>query len=108
MKRSRSLTDTSDADSDSDEEEALPLSEVLLTLHPKYPKLDLLQYIPLFEKENIFYAETILQFDKDYLAQLGIAEGAIYPLMSGVEKILRREEKQRKRARLFREQSLEI
>ena len=62
----------------------------------------------LFEKEKVVYAETVLHFDRDYLAQLGIAEGAIHPLMLGVRKILRREEREKKRAHLYREQSLEI
>ena len=68
--------------------------------------------MPLFEKEKIVYAETILEFDREYLVQLGIAEGAVDILMVGVRKVLRREKKERKRARhsvLFqRGESVEI
>jgi hypothetical protein len=51
---------------DSDDE-ALTLSEVLQGLHHKYPLLDLPQYMPLFEKEKILYAESVLQLDGEYL-----------------------------------------
>lgn len=101
----------SDDATDSDEE-ALTLSEVLQTLYCKYPRLDLPQYMPLFEKEKIIYAETILKFDWEYLVQLGIAKGAVDILMAGVQKVLHQEKKERKRARhsvLFqRGESVEI
>lgn len=97
-----SLSDCSGSSAESEgDKEALPLSDVLQNLNHKYPKLDLPQYMALFEKEKIVYAETILQFDQDYLAQLWIAEGAIYPLMLGVRKTLGRREKERKQVRLY-------
>ena len=65
--------------------------------------------MPLFVKEKIVYAETILKFDREYLVQLGVAEGAVDILMGGVQKVLRREKKERKRARHGqKEQSVEI
>jgi len=106
LKRNHSICSDDATDSD---EEALTLSEVLQNLHRKYPRLDLPQYMPLFEKEKIIYAETILQFDREYLLQLGIADGAVHLLMEGVQKVLRREKKERKRARVYqKEQSVEI
>ncbi len=106
MKRDRSVCSDDTTDSD---EEALTLYEVLQNLHRKYPQLDLPQYMPLFKKEKIVYAETILQFDREYLVQLGIAEGAVHLLMAGVQKVLCREKKERKRARAYRrEESVEI
>lgn len=109
MKRDHSIFSDDATDSD---DEALTLSEVLQTLHRKYPRLDLPQYMPLFEKEKIVYAETILEFDREYLVQLGIAEGAVDILMAGIRKVLRQEKKERKRARhsvLFqRGESVEI
>jgi hypothetical protein len=42
------------------------------------------QYMPLFEKEKILYAESVLQLDGEYLLWLGIAEGTVHILMAGV------------------------
>jgi len=67
--------------------------------------------MPLFEKEKIIYAETIHEFDREYLVRLGIAEGAVDILMAGVRKVLHREKKERKRARhsvYQREESVKI
>jgi len=67
--------------------------------------------MPLFVKEKIVYAETILKFDREYLVQLGVAEGAVDILMGGVQKVLRREKKERKWAHhgvSRKEQSVEI
>jgi len=65
--------------------------------------------MPLFKKEKIVYAETVLQFDREYLVQLGIAEGAVHLLMAGVQKVLHQEKKERKPAHVYqKEQSVEI
>lgn len=96
--------DTSDSD-----EESLPLADVLQDLNRKYPQLDLPQYLPLLNHQKIVYAETILELEKDYLVALGIPEGAARPLVKGVEKVILRKEKERKKARLHqKEQSVEI
>ena len=55
------------------------------------------------------YAETVLEFDKDYLVGLGIPEGAARPLLKGVEKVVGCGKKERKRAQVSqKEQSVEI
>jgi hypothetical protein len=65
--------------------------------------------MPFLEQEKIMYAETVLEFDKDYLVGLGILEGAARPLLKGVEKVVGHEKKERKHARVSqKEQSVEI
>jgi hypothetical protein len=87
------------------------LADVLKILNQKYPQLNLPQYMPLLEQEKIMYAETVLEFDKDYLVGLGIPKGAARPLLKGVEKVVGCEKKERnlKRARIYqKEESVEI
>lgn len=104
IKRLHSITSDDSTDSD---EESLPLADVLL--NQKYPQLSLPQYMPFLEQEKIMYAETVLEFDKDYLVGLGILEGAARPLLKGVEKVVGHEKKERKHARVSqKEQSVEI
>ena len=108
LKRRQSL---SSEDSSNDEEESLSISDALQIINPKYPRLNLLQYMPLFEEHKILYAETVLEFDVDYLVGLGIPEGAVRPLLVGVRKALVREtrKKEKKRACVYhREESVEI
>lgn len=109
LKHSHStISNAESTDSDSDEE-ALPLSEVLGQLHRKFPQLNLPQYMPLLEKEGIFYAETVAEFDKEFYISLGMSEGAASPFMAGVKKILRCEKKEKKWARIYNtENSVEI
>lgn len=108
LKRARSVSSDDDS-TDSDEDEAVTLSDVLQVLDRKYPKLNLPQYMPLFEAEKIMYAETFLQCNRAYLTRLGVAEGAIHLLMEGVPKVLSRETRERKRIRAYgRNPSVEI
>jgi len=98
-------------DSSDDDEESLSVSDALQIINPKYPRLNLLQYMPLFEEHKILYAETVLEFNVDYLVELGIPEGAVRPLLVGVRKALVREtrKKEKKRACVYhREESIEI
>lgn len=105
-KRPRSITSENSTDSD---EEPLPLADVLEILNQKYPQINLPQYMPILEQEKIVYAETVLEFEKDYLVGLGIPEGAARPLLKGVEKVVGRGKKEKKRARTSqRQESVEI
>lgn len=98
--------DGTDSDSDG---EALSLSDVLDQLHRKFPKLNLLQYLPTLKQHGIVYAETISDFDKDFYTGLGMAEGAVGRFMSGVKKILGHEKRAKKRVRVYnKENSVEI
>lgn len=108
-KRSRSaISSEESSDSDADEE-ALLLSDVINRLHQKFPRLNLPQYVPLFEQEDIIYAETVSKFTKDFYIDLGLTEGAVSHLLSGIKRILISEKKDRKRARAYdRQYSEEI
>ncbi len=81
----------------------------------KYPKLNYPQYEDALAKHGILYAESVLDFGKDFYLNLGMAEGAIGPFTKGVGKALHRVKKERKQAKIddkenkwSREQSLEI
>lgn len=105
-KRRRSPTPEISTD---DDDESLSISDALQIIHPKYPQLNLPQYMPLLEEHNILYAETVLEFDVDHFVELGIPEGAVRPLFVGVRKALARKRKEKKRVRVYqREQSVEI
>ncbi len=108
LKRSHcSVSTEEDSDSDSDEE-ALLLADVINKLHRKFPQLNLPQYMPLFEEQDIIYVETISHFTKDYYIDLGLTEGAISQLLSSIKKTSIFE-KDRKRVRAYnREYSIEI
>jgi hypothetical protein len=64
--------------------------------------------------KGIIYAESALDFEKDFYLELGIAEGAIGPFMKGIGRSLHREKKERKRAKVddkenqHRQESVEI
>lgn len=108
MKRSHSAVATEESDSDGDEE-ALTLADAINRLHRKFPRLDLPQYIPLFEQEGIIYAETVAEFSKDFYLGLGMTEGAVGRFLSGVKRILELEKREKKRARAYnKEMSVEI
>ncbi|KJA21501.1 hypothetical protein HYPSUDRAFT_1088101 [Hypholoma sublateritium FD-334 SS-4] len=108
-KRSRSA-DSGEESTDSDnDEEALSLSNVIDRLHRKFPQLNLPQYVPLFEKEGIVYAETVAEFSKDFYIRLGMTEGAAGRFLSGVKRILELERRGKKRARAYnKENSVEL
>jgi hypothetical protein len=107
MKRLRSII-SSEISTDSDEEQLL-LADVLEIPNKKYPQINLPQYMPILKEEKILYAETVLEFDKDYLVGLGIPEGAARPLLKGVEKVVGRRKKEKKCISVFqREESIEI
>lgn len=99
LKRYHSTT-TSDGDSTDSDEESLPLSVVIDQLHRKFPRLNLPQYLPLLEKQGIMYAKSVIGFDEEYFTALGIAEGAVKPLLSGVQKAWTREARKKKRAKV--------
>jgi hypothetical protein len=96
FKRLRSITSENSTDSDDSDEEPLALADVLETLNQKYPQINLPQYMPILEQEKIVYAETVLEFDKDYLVGLGIPEGETRSLLKGVEKVVGRRKKEKK------------
>ena len=103
MKRHLSLA--SEDLSDSNEESPL-VSDILQIIDRKYPQLNLPQYMPLLEEQKICYAETILEFEVDYFVGLGIPEGAVWPLLAGVQKALQSKKKERKCACFNREESI--
>ena len=88
-----------DESSDSDGEEAMLLSDVIERLHRKFPQLDFLQYMPIFEQEGIIYAETVSKFSKDFYMDLGFTEGAVRQFLSGVKRSLELEKREKKRVR---------
>ena len=109
LKRSHSSISTEeDSDSDSDEE-ALLLSDVIDKLHRKFPQLNLPQYMPLFEQQDIIYAETVANFTRNFYINLGLTAGAISQLLSSIKKVSTFEKKDRKQVRTCnREYSAEI
>ncbi len=87
----------------------MSLSNVIDRLHRKFPQLNLPQYVPLFEKEGIVYAETVAEFSKDFYIRLGMTEGAAGRFLSGVKRILELERRGKKRARAYnKENSVEL
>lgn len=101
---------SSDNDGDS---ECLTISNLLAELHVKYPRLNFPQYETLLAEKSILYAESVLEFDKYFYLDLGMAEGSIGSFMRGVSMALKRE-KGKKRAKLDdkenynRQESVEI
>lgn len=108
LKRSHSSISTEEnSDSDGDEE-ALLLSDVIDRLHRKFPRLNLPQYMPLFEQQDIVYAETVANFTKDFYIDLGLTEGAVSQLLSSIKKILIFEKGRKRVCAYNREYSVEI
>ena len=108
-KRSHSTVSTEESSDSDDDDEAMLLSYAMDKLHRKFPQLDLPQYMPIFEKEDIIYAESVPEFDKDFYTDLGLTEGAVGRLLSGVKKLLKAEKREKKRVRAYnRQMSLEI
>lgn len=109
LKRSHSSVSSEESSDSDDDEEALLLSDVITRLHHKFPQLNLPQYMPLFERDNIVYAETVANFTKDFYIELGLTEGAVSQLLSSIKRILISEKRDRKRVRAYeREYSVEI
>lgn len=65
----------------------------------RYPKLDFPQYEGVLADRGIVYAESAVDFERDFYLELGIAEGAIGPFMTGIGRALYREKKEKKRAK---------
>lgn len=108
LKRLNSSTSDSSEDSNA---ESLSLSLILDHLDVKFPKLNLPQYMPLLEEKGIVYVESVFDFDRKYYIDLGLAEGAVGPFLGGVKKALAREKREKKRAKVNKENrspSLEI
>ena len=109
LKRSHSVTSNEEHSGSDSDEEALLLSDAIDVLHSKFPQLNLPQYIPIFEQEDIVYAETFANFTKDFYVDLGVTEGAASQLLSSVKRILILEKRGKKRfCRYSREMSLEV
>lgn len=111
----RTISYSESSDDGTDIVESLTISDVLDELHDRYPKLDFPQYADILADKGIVYAESVVDFDKDFYLELGISEGAIGPFMKGIHRALHREKKEKKRAKLdnkenqqYREQSLEL
>jgi hypothetical protein len=84
-------------------------------LNNKYPLLGLPQYLPTLKAHGIVYAESVGSFEKGYYVELGMAEGAVGPFLTGVKKALKLKRKKTKRAKHVdkenernREESIEI
>jgi len=71
-----------------------------MELHTKYPKLNFPQYEDILAERGIVYAESAMDFEKDFYLELGILEGAIGPLIKGIGRALHREKKGKKHARV--------
>ena len=99
LKRSHSALSAEESFDSDDDEEALLLSDVITKLHYKFPRLNLPQYMTLFEQEGIFYAETVTTFTKDFYMDLGFTEGAVRQFLSGVKRSLELEKREKKRVR---------
>lgn len=83
------------------------MSDVLQNLHRSYPLLNLQQYMPLLQQHDILYAKTVLDLQKEYFLELGIPEGAVGILITGVQKVIGQERRERKRARYQRQESVD-
>ncbi|KAF8799498.1 hypothetical protein BYT27DRAFT_7176287 [Phlegmacium glaucopus] len=95
----RTISAISYSSNDDTNSECLTISNLLANLHVKYPRLNFLQYETLLAEKGILYAESVLEFDKDFYLDLGMAEGSIGSFMRGVSRALKRE-KGKKRAKL--------
>ncbi|PPQ81018.1 hypothetical protein CVT25_014526 [Psilocybe cyanescens] len=88
---------SSDDDTDS---KSLSISDVLAEIHVRYAKLNFPQYEDILANKGIVYAESAMDFDKDFYLELGIPEGAIRPFMKGINCVLHHERKGKKCAKL--------
>jgi|SRR5271163_1469364 len=99
LKRPRSAS-VSDSDDGSDDSEPILLLRVLEDLDGKFPKLNFPQYARILEEKGIFYAESAIDFDREYFMRLGFCEGAVGTFLSGIQKALVRQKGLKKRARV--------
>ena len=93
----RMISYSSDNGTDS---ESVTISDVLIKLHVRYPKLNFPQYEDVLADKGIVYAESAGDFDRDFYLELGIPEGAIGPFIEGINRALYRKKKGKKRAKL--------
>ena len=84
---------------DSNNNESLTLSELLVDLDNKYPKLKLLQYKSALEKHGIVYAESVTEFPREFFVEIGMPEDTVGPFLR-VKKALRRERREVKQAKI--------
>ncbi|KAJ7699777.1 hypothetical protein B0H16DRAFT_1903145 [Mycena metata] len=75
FKHPREATSSSES---SDEVDTLCVSDVLNTLHEKFPDLAYPQYASALRQKGIVDASSVLKFEKDYFKEnVGMADGAI-------------------------------
>ncbi|KAJ6592746.1 hypothetical protein B0H19DRAFT_920953, partial [Mycena capillaripes] len=91
-----------DSDSDSkDEPSSIPIRQVLADLHEKMPDLEIIQYEDVLRSKKIVYAQTVVDFDREYYVNtIGMADGVVGPFLRHARKLVQKERKIRKRARV--------
>ncbi|KAJ7264707.1 hypothetical protein C8J57DRAFT_1331706 [Mycena rebaudengoi] len=91
-----------DSDSDSDDEpSAIPIRTVLADLDKKMPDLEILQYEDALRGKKIVYAQTVADFERDYYVKtIGMADGAVGSFLKHARKLVGKQRKDRKRAKL--------
>ncbi|KAJ7939021.1 hypothetical protein B0H13DRAFT_1851190 [Mycena leptocephala] len=88
------------SDSDDDEQSSIPIRQILTELHEKMPDLDILQYEDALRAKKIVYAQTVADFDRDYfINSIGMADGVVGPFMRHAKRSLKKDKKDKKRAR---------
>ena len=95
LKQAISYSTNNDTDS-----ESLMISNILMELHVKYLKLNFPQYEVILANKGIVYAESAIDFDKDFYLDLRFAEGAIGPFVKGISQALHHERREKKHAKL--------
>jgi hypothetical protein len=100
LKRQNPMPQTPSDSSGDDDFDPLPLSDILQDLHHKFPKLNFLQYSRVLEEKGIYYAQGVLDFDREYFVHLGFPEGAVGSFLSAVRRAIYRQQGSRKRVRV--------
>lgn len=100
LKRQNPMPQTPSDSSGDDDFDPLPLSDILEDLHRKFPKLNFLQYSGILEEKGIYYAEGVLDFNREYFVHLGFPEGAVGSFLSAVRRAIYRQQGSKKRVRV--------
>lgn len=103
-KRKSRVPASTDSD-ESDEEFFLPypdIATVLADLHKSYPAFNFPSYEAALKGKGIMYANSAVDFDRDYYQKLGLADGAIGPFLAYCKKVVKRVRKTSRKKKLAR------
>ena len=95
----RRLSDISLSSSDESDVECLTIAAILDDFDIKYPQQNFGQYKAMLKDQGIIYAESALEFGEEYYVQQGMAAGSVGIFLRGVAKAIKRQIRDKKRAK---------